>query len=190
MLVSAFELLFEPITPKAQPPINPSPDVPDPTVVQAYFALISNVGEKPVTLKLTFTSTLSLKNTFTVFDTTNTFPIGSAKPLTFAGSQFNKGTVELPFLQPGETGLFLLQPDIAALIATLGKSPNISKANFAARGYVDVEAVGDAGTECLISPQIRGTFLNQASIVPLNLNVVAQEAYSLPTQNNNVFKFD
>lgn len=190
MLVSAFELLFEPITPKAQPPINPSPEVPDPTVAQAYFASISNVGEKPVTLKLIFVSTLSLEKTFTLFDTTNKFPIGATKPLTFVGPGFKKGSVELPVLNPGETGLFLLQPDIAALLPTLGNPPEIGNATFAARGYVEVEAIGDADTRCLICPQTRGTFLNQAATAPQSISVVAQEAYPLPTQNNNIFKFD
>ncbi len=190
MLVSAFELLFEPITPKAQPPINPSPDVPDPIVAQAFFASISNVGEKPVKLQLTFISTLSIEKTFTLFDTTNTFPVGSTKPLTFLNPKFTKGMVELPSIEPGETGLFLLQPDISALLSMLGTPPDLGKAGFAARGYVEVAAIGDADTRCLITPETRGTFFVQSAGTPSTLSVVSQEAYCLPTARGNLFNFD
>jgi len=190
MLLSSFELLFEPITPKALPPINPSPAVPDPVIVQAYFVSISNVGPNPVNLKLTFNSTLPLQTTFTLFDTTNAFPPGSTKALIgLTPPQFNTGFADLPLLNPGETGLFLFQPDIAALLPTLGTPPDITKADFAARGYVDVSAPAGTNTQCLITPQARGTFLLQSSLVPLTLSVVSQEAYSLPTPSGNLFTF-
>ena len=199
MLLSSFELLFEPITPikienssqmiNQHPLINPGPAVPDPVVVQAYFVSISNVGANPVALTLTFTSILSLENTFTLFDKTNIFKKDSTRHLHgLTPPKFNIGSIELMPLNPGETGLFLLQPDIFALLPTLGNPLNITKSVFAARGYVDVSAPEGTDTQCLITPETRGTFLTQAS--PSEpISVVAQEAYVLPTPDSNLFTF-
>jgi len=186
--LSQFELLFEPITPKAPPPINPSPAVPDPVIVQAYFVLISNVGPAPLDLSLKFTSTLPLMgNTITIFDIDNQFPPNNNKAEPYPASN----VVTLGTLAPTETGLFLLQPDIAELLKTLSPPGDITAADYAARGYAEVTApVGRA----LITPQTRGTFLSQSSILPLALNVIAQEAYTLPIPqgagvSGNLFDF-
>jgi hypothetical protein len=184
--LSSFELLFEPITPKTGAPINPGSGVPDPVIVQAYFALISNVGPNPVDLKLSFTSTLPLfGSAITIFDIANTS--FSSKPIPAPSGGVN--TVDLGVLSPTETGLFLLQPDVASLLSTLSTPNDINSAKFAARGYVEVTGTSAAGTQCLITPQTRGTFLNQTSVSPVNLTVISQEAYALPVPAGNLFKF-
>jgi hypothetical protein len=194
MLLSSFELLFEPITPKAKPPVNPSQDVPDPIIVQAYFVLISNVGTTPANLTLEFTSTpnmtLSLEETFTIYDLTNSN--FKPEPLKLNAPNGSKGTAVLPPLSQDETALFLLQPDIATL---LKKITDPSQASFGVRGYVNVS--GNSGSTCLISPQTRGTFfiLETASVEagtpPMTLKVAAQEAYPLqsPHKSGNLFSF-
>jgi hypothetical protein len=188
-LLSSFELLFEPITPKVSAPINPSPAVPDPVIVQAYFVLISNVGALSSALTLEFTSskndTLSLKETFQLFDVTN--KNFNFEPLDFPTADPSKAKAHLPVLESGQTALFLLQPDIATLLGQLGTPPDITKANFGLRGYVDVSA-NVPGSSFLISPQTRGTFLDASN--PMNLSIAAQEAYPLPTPDGkNLFMF-
>ena len=177
--LSSFELLFEPITPKT---LNPNSSVPDPVIVQAYFVLISNVGTTPIDLTLTFKTTLPLVDkSVTIFDTTNDFSMSSAKKFPL------DGVVALPTLNASETGLFLLQPDIISILQTLPAPIDITSASFAARGYVQISA--STTGQALITPQTRGTFLNEASIVPLELNVIAQEAYCLSTPTGNLFTF-
>ncbi len=188
-LLSSFELLFEPITPKVQPPINPSPSVPDPVVVQAYFVLISNVGGTDASLTLEFNSTpnstLTIKDTLAIFDIENkgftTLPVTAFDPK----PPFIKTKAHLPLLKAGQTGIFLLQPNIANLLSTLGTPPDITKTKFGFRGYVNVSS--DTHSQFLISPQTRGTFLDAST--PPNLKVVSQEAFSLPTAGSNLFTF-
>jgi len=183
MLLSSFELLCEPITPKTPGTINPTPTIPDPVIVQAYFVLISNVGDVAADLTLTFTSSLSLRDTFTVFDLENQFFMPHRLNFISPVNTYTKGTVQLSTLEPGETGLFLLQPDIKTLLQT----PN--PFNFAARGYAEV-ASSSKGAQCLITPQIRGTFFNiNASTTPPTLTIASEESYPLPVPDGNLFEF-
>ncbi|MHC5917823.1 MAG: hypothetical protein ACYTXE_44200, partial [Nostoc sp.] len=179
--------LFEPITPEVGIPINPSPAVPDPVVVQAYFALISNVGSVSAPLTLTFHSTangtLTLSDTFYVFDFENAlFTPNSLAPITG-----NKGVANLAPIPAGETALFLLQPNIESLLAGLGTPPDITKAKAGLRGYVEVNS-STAGSSFLISPATRGTFLTLDASGSF-LQVVSEEAYSLQTPTSNKYNF-
>ena len=116
--LSSFELLFEPIIP--QPPniisgqINPT-GAPDPLVIQSFFALISNIGSSAATLQLAFTASneynLKFTDTFAVFDTNNQ-KFTAITPSIITNATTTTAVVNAA-INPGVTGIFLLQPNIA-----------------------------------------------------------------------------
>ena len=188
--LSSFELLFEPIIP--QPPniisgqINPT-GAPDPLVIQSFFALISNIGSSAATLQLAFTASneynLKFTDTFAVFDTDNQ-KFTAITPSIITNATTTTAVVNVS-INPGVTGIFLLQPNIAALLGGAITVPiNTAKTIFGVRGFVEVNKIGgNASGEFLISPQTRGTFID-----PKTGNVLAEEAYPLPTTNStNLF---
>ncbi len=204
-LVSSFELLFEPIipvlaqnTPNA-PKIDPPP-APDPLVIQSFFAFITNfdsLATAKFTLQFTATvnSTLDPSQTFGLFDIDNTNFLAEFRttPATTPGATSASAIFAFNDLQlaPQTTGLFLLQPDVNFLISQLptknGK-PDLQAANAGLRGYVEVlpdQASDMLPPPLLISPQTRGTFID-----PNTGQVLAEEAYPLPTPTGaNLFSF-
>jgi hypothetical protein len=190
--LSSFELLFEPIIPQppniSSGPINPA-GAPDPLVIQSFFALISNIGSSPATLELAFTASneynLKLNNIFAVFDTNNQ-KFGSITPILQTTATTTTAIV-FATINPGVTGLLLLQPNIAALLGGTVTVPiDTAKTIFGVRGFVEVNKIGgNAPGQFLISPQTRGTFID-----PQTGKVLAEEAYPLPTTNStNLFSF-
>lgn len=152
-ILSSFELLVQPIIPAELAP-NPN-QVPDPIAVQAYFLLISNLSS--------LSSDLILELEFITNPVQNKNPLADNAALAFLDVTQYKSLSSLTINSPtsasisftlkfGETGLFLLQPNINSFLF-----PDPEKANFEARGTVNITA--PANTSLLLSPQVRGTFL-------------------------------
>jgi len=191
-VLSSFELLFEQIIPQAaniapgSGEINPT-GAPNPLVVQSFFALISNLGSSAGTLELEFTASnaynLTFPNTFAVFDIDNQ-NFTTITPKLTKKATTTTATVSID-IDSGVTGIFLLQPNIAGLLGGAITVPiHTAEIIFGLRGFVKVNS-NDPG-EFLISPQTRGTFID-----PKTGNVLAEEAYPLPTPNsNNLFSFN
>lgn len=182
MLVSTFELLVKPILPKelGSPPAAR-------TILQGYFLTISNVNPvstAPVELYLQFTAVPSLNNDdiVTFFDVDGTQPPTDPLPAVGTGKPSRKLTIPA-----GETGLFILQPDIIT-------NPDLlTKADFEARGYVEVFLSPESPTssaELLVTPEHRGTFFPKESRPPIARLIgpdFDQLAYSLPTANGGAY---
>jgi hypothetical protein len=183
MLVSTFELLVKPQFPKAGSlPVPVPPDLQanieklSRTVIQGYFLTLSNLNAFEVTLSLVFTIVsnppVNIKELVAFLDVDETNILGRLEP-DFAPNKIRFTRT----IKPGDTGLFLLQPNIL-------KEELLKKANFEVRGYVEVFisslSTGYNSAKLLLTPEHRGTFFKSlegdASQVQLD-----QIAYSLPT---------
>ncbi|MGH1395220.1 MAG: hypothetical protein ACRAVC_14510 [Trichormus sp.] len=183
MLVSTFELLVKPQFPKAgnlpvpvPPGVQANIEKLSRTVIQGYFLTLSNLNAFEVTLSLVFTIVsnppVNIKELVAFLDVDETNILGKLEP-DFAPNKIRFTRT----IKPGDTGLFLLQPNIL-------KEELLKKANFEVRGYVEVFisslSTGYNSAKLLLTPEHRGTFFKSlegdASQVQLD-----QIAYSLPT---------
>jgi hypothetical protein len=137
---------------------------------------LSNLNAFEVTLSLVFTIVsnppVNIKELVAFLDVDETNILGRLEP-DFAPNKIRFTRT----IKPGDTGLFLLQPNIL-------KEELLKKANFEVRGYVEVFisslSTGYNSAKLLLTPEHRGTFFKSlegdASQVQLD-----QIAYSLPT---------
>lgn len=183
MLVSTFELLVKPQFPRlgslpvpVPPGVQANIEKLSRTVIQGYFLTLSNLNAFEVTLSLVFTIVsnppVNIKELVAFLDVDETNMLGKLEP-DFAPNKIRFTRT----IKPGDTGLFLLQPNIL-------KEELLARANFEVRGYVEVFisslSTGYNSAKLLLTPEHRGTFFKSlegdASQVQLD-----QIAYSLPT---------
>ena len=177
-VVSSFELLVKPL-------VQPNADIlgAGRTIVQGYFLTISNLNtNSPVRLRINFRAqdpNLNSQPLLAFFDVNGTNDL-----LAPAGSTPTTRTYTVN-LGAGDTGLFLLQPDVSQRAV-------VQDANVELRGYVTVSLASPFGSNSfnlLITPQQRGTFLPKGFQVPARPpapNATTREdfdqlAYGLPT---------
>ena len=186
-LVSSFELLVQPIIPTSVSGKKVAPSgLPNPFTVQAYFLMISNLGRSGTGI------TLDIEANFNPL-TSGQNPLNGAGGIVPSGAPgFGPTTAFIDIYQPqylsasgasgsyaidprstqakaffeipaNGTGLFLLQPDIRPLVSF--KSGGTY--SYDVRGTVQIFA--DSGSQFLLSPQIRGTFLqpDEQGSIPL-----------------------
>lgn len=145
MLLSTFELLLKSITPNAG-------TIPgsDRKILQGYFLNIANPNDFSLNLRLRFNATspeIDRSQLLVIRDT-------------LGNNVFTNLTSENTFnfrLNPRDTGLIILQPDIRTL--------NPDTTNLEVRGYVELFVVqrffAEPGTTypVLVTPEHRGTFI-------------------------------
>ena len=150
--------------------------------------IISNLnkpGEPDVALSLQFTATPGLNNDelIAILDqgAGNVFTDLVPDPVSGKPSQ----QLTLP---SGNTALFVLQPD---LTKAAPNRASLAVASLEVRGYVELELSPFSPTknaEILVTPQIRGTFLPAAPILPFA--DFDQQSYPLQTANpGGIIKF-
>ncbi|MEA5565251.1 MULTISPECIES: hypothetical protein [unclassified Anabaena] len=183
MLVSTFELLVKPQFPKAanlpvQVPPSLKADIEklSRTVIQGYFLTLSNLNAFEVTVSLVFTIVsnppVNIKELVAFLDVDETNMLAELEPdLAPNKIRFTRT------IKPGDTGLFLLQPNIL-------KEGLLAKANFEVRGYVEVFisslSTGYNSAKLLLTPEHRGTFYKSLDVDGAKVQL-DQIAYSLPT---------
>lgn len=183
MLVSTFELLLKPQLPASIS--DTTLKKLSRTILQGYFLTISNLNAYDTTISLVFT--VVLNGPLTIEDLIP--PLGTPpdiigfldvdginlgaiiEPDTFANKI--RFTRKIP---AGDTGLFLIQPNIL-------KPELLTDENFEIRGYVEVFisslSTGFDSAKLLLTPEHRGTFYSDLlSGDPVQLGEIA---YSLPT---------
>ena len=192
MLVSTFEILVKPQFPKLSPPPPIPPVIADlakitRNVIQGYFLTIANVNFFPLTVSVVFTVKFPIGGSPTDFtDFLSAVDISGINVISpnqlVPEIQGDKArlTVTIP---ANTTGLLILQPNIL--------KPDIhKKANFEARGYVEIFLSSLSGSNeatLLVTPEQRGTFyknINGATPADVGLD---QIAYALPVSNGGVF---
>jgi hypothetical protein len=177
-VVSTFELLVKPL-------VQPSADIlgAGRTIIQGYFLTISNLNtNSPVQLRINFRAqdpNLNSQPLLAFFD------VNGANNLLAPSSSTPTTQTYTVSLGAGDTGLFLLQPDVS-------QGTVVQNANVELRGYVTLSLAfpfGSNSFNLLITPQQRGTFLPKGFQVPNRPpapNATTREdfdqlAYSLPT---------
>ena len=192
MLVSTFEILVKPQFPKLSPPPPIPPVIADlakitRNVIQGYFLTIANVNFFPLTVSVVFTVKFPIGGSPTDFtDFLSAVDISGINVISpnqlVPEIQGDKArlTVTIP---ANTTGLLILQPNIL-------KPDILKKANFEARGYVEIFLSSLSGSNeatLLVTPEQRGTFykdINGATPADIGLD---QIAYALPVSNGGVF---
>lgn len=176
-VVSSFELLVKPL-------VQADADIlgAGRKIIQGYFLTISNLNtSNPVNLRVNFRAqSPNLNNNdrplLAFFDVNNV-----NAPLAPIASTPTTRTYAIT-VPAGDTGLFLLQPDVT--------KPNVvTNANTEIRGYVTLSLAAPFGSNSynlLITPQQRGTFLPKGFEVPATPPVKTNQdfdqlAYGLPT---------
>lgn len=166
MLLSTFELLLKKITPNAGTIPNS-----DRGVLQGYFLNLANPTESNLRIRLRFNATTPSINPAQLLDVLDTGGNNS-----FAGNLVADGPNRFRFdftLNAGDTGLFILQPNILSL------NPAVDEVEV--RGFVEIFIVVPFffGTPrpLLLTPEHRGTFLPS----PNGGDEFDQLAVSLPT---------
>ncbi|EDX83971.1 hypothetical protein S7335_1668 [Synechococcus sp. PCC 7335] len=166
MLLSTFELLLKPITP------NPGTVAgSDRGILQGYFLNVANPTNRNLRIRLRFNATTPSINPAELLDILDTGGTNN-----FAGSLVADGPNRFRYdfsLSAGDTGLFILQPDI------LNLDPATDQVEV--RGFVEVFIVvpfffGNPAS-LLLTPEHRGTFLPS----PGGNGEFDQLAVSLPT---------
>ncbi|AFY47499.1 hypothetical protein Nos7524_1626 [Nostoc sp. PCC 7524] len=183
MLVSTFELLVKPQFPKAAnlpvqipPALKGNIEKLSRNVIQGYFLTLSNLNAFEVTLSLVFTVVsnppVNIKEIVAFLDVDETNMLAELEP-DFAPNKIRFTRT----IKAGETGLFLLQPNIL-------KEGLLAKANFEVRGYVEVFisslSTGYNSAKLLLTPEHRGTFYKNLDAEGTKVQL-DQIAYSLPT---------
>ncbi len=172
-VVSNFELLVKPL-------VQPRADIlgAGRTIIQGYFLTISNLNlSNAVSLRINFRAQspdINSRPLLAFFDINDV-----NAPLVASGTSPNRTyTITVP---AGDTGLFLLQPDVT-------QASVVTSADTEIRGYVTVSLAAPFGSNSynlLLTPQHRGTFLPKGFVVgtPPSNPDFDQLAYSLPTAN-------
>lgn len=163
--ISTFELLYKPQLPRDVTSRFPELEPLARTVLQGYFLTVANLEDKGVTLSLTFvtrTPSLDVRGVLARLDVqdqngplglelTNSTP-AAGQPAPVEG-ELTKTKYEF-FLNPQDTGLVLVQPNV--LDQTIRRT-----ANFEIRGYVEL-ALSSKNMQqtgrVLISAEHRATF--------------------------------
>ncbi len=165
MLLSTFELLLKKITPS---PGTVSGS--DRSILQGYFLNLSNPTARNLRIRLRFNATTPSINPSELLDVLDTD--GSNN---FAGSLVANGPNRFRYdftLNAGDTGLFILQPNILRL------NPRADEVEV--RGFVEIFVVVPffgSPQPLLVTPEHRGTFLPS----PDGSGEFDQLAVSLPT---------
>ena len=166
MLLSTFELLLKKITPS---PGTVSGS--DRSVLQGYFLNLSNPTARDLRIRLRFNATTPSLNPSELLDVLDTTGSNS-----FAGSLVADGPNSFRYdftLDAGDTGLFILQPNILRL------DPAADEVEV--RGFVEIFVVVPfffgSPRPLLVTPEHRGTFLPS----PDGSGEFDQLAVSLPT---------
>ncbi len=147
MLLSTFELLLKKITP------NPGtvPDS-DRSLLQGYFLTVANPNSTNLRIRLRFNATTPQLNPAQLL---NILDVNGSN--NFAGALVADGANRFRYdftLPAGDTGLFILQPNILTL------NPGVDEVEV--RGFVEIFIVvpffGQA-RPLLVTPEHRGTFI-------------------------------
>ena len=183
MLVSTFEVLVKP----QLPPVSPSLVKISRNVIQGYFLTIANVNFFPLTVSVVFTvkfppggSPTDFTDFLSAVDISGINVISINQLVPEIQGDKARLTVTIP---ANTTGLLILQPNIL-------KPDILKKANFEARGYVEIFLSSLSGSNeatLLVTPEHRGTFykdINGATPADVGLD---QIAYALPVSNGGVF---
>ena len=150
MLLSTFELLLKKITPNAG---NISGS--DRKILQGYFLNVSNPTTTNSRIRLRFNATTPSLDPSKLLDALDT---GGSND--FSGTLVAAGPNQFNYdftLNAGDTGLFILQPNITTL------NPNTDEVEV--RGFVEVFIlvpflfIPDSTKQLLLTPEHRGTFL-------------------------------
>lgn len=149
MLLSSFELLLKKITPN---PGNISGS--DRNILQGYFLNISNPNPDNLRIRLRFNATTPSIDPSKLLDVLDTDGTNN-----FSGSLIADGSNRFRYdftLNAGDTGLFILQPNILAL--------DPARDEVEVRGFVEIFTVVPIFTfgpprELLVTPEHRGTFV-------------------------------
>jgi hypothetical protein len=185
MLVSTFEILLKPQLPVGTPP--PAANL-SRNVVQGYFLTIANLSAFDLVLSLVFTTSLPpgivFSDIINFLDTSGTNTIGTLTPDPVVVGTANKLRFSPLFLKAGETGLFILQPNILDPII-------LANRNFEVRGYTEIFLSSLSGgleeIKLQVTPEQRGTFFTDKfesdNLVDRGLD---QIAYCLPVQNGGL----
>jgi hypothetical protein len=198
-LVSTFEVLLKPQLPPGVPGLGKLSR----KVIQGYFLTLSNVNFFPLTVSVVFTVKFPVDPSAptehptrpTSWDDFLDIVDISGQNL-FQGSdpqadlrpeivpQNNKARITFTLPENG-TGLLLLQPNV------LPPSDILTKANFEARGYVEIFLSSLSGSDTatlLVTPEQRGTFFSDSNGATPDKIGRDQIAYALPVSNGGVFK--
>ncbi|NET45724.1 hypothetical protein [Okeania sp. SIO2B3] len=166
MLVSTFELLLKPITPKAGNIPNS-----DRQVLQGYFLTIANPNNTILWLQVQFTATtpnLNVDDTITVIDAGGNNIFGD---LTRSRDR-RKFSLDVG-IPAQDTALVILQPDITTL------KPGVDTVEI--RGFVEIFARNlFQKINVLVTPEHRGTFVSENTPKASDFD---QLVYALPTAN-------
>jgi hypothetical protein len=147
MLLSTFELLLKPITPSTGTVSNS-----DRSILQGYFLNVSNPTNRNLRIRLRFNATTPSINPSELLDVLDTSGTND-----FSGSLVADGANRFRYdftLNAGDTGLFILQPNILTL--------NPASDTVEVRGYVEIFIVVPffgVPRPLLVTPEHRGTFL-------------------------------
>ena len=147
MLLSTFELLLKKITPNAGT-VNNS----DRSILQGYFLNVSNPTNRNLRIRLRFNATTPNLNPAELLDILDTSGTND-----FSGSLVADGPNRFRYdftLDAGDTGLFILQPNILTL--------NPASDTVEVRGFVEIFIVVPffgIPRPLLVTPEHRGTFL-------------------------------
>ncbi len=160
--VSTFELLVKPIIPRVADQLGAGR-----TVIQGYFLSITNLDSandpqsfEPLTLNLKFTAispNFTVANVVAFWDTTGAdIPVEGTASVVLNTSELNFKLT----LNRRDTGLFILQPNIANLDL-------VTAANLELRGYVEISLGANASSaDLILTPEHRGTFLPVGFQIP------------------------
>ncbi len=175
--LSTFELLVKPLVPLPADKLGAGR-----TVIQGYFLTISNTSTLPVSLRLKFTAkspAFTAANVLAFFDILG---VNTTLPIPLAPATTETLTFTLN-IGPGDTGLFILQPDVTDPLLITNPTTEI-------RGYVDIALTtlfGSNTYNLLVTPEHRGTFLPRGFTVPtpplpsMETRDFDQLVYTLPT---------
>lgn len=177
-VVSNFELLVKPL-------VQPAADIlgAGRTIIQGYFLTITNLNTSvPARLRLNFRAQSVDLNSQPLLAFLDANGSNTLLTPTLSGSTSRTYTFTI---EPGDTGLFLLQPDVT-------QKSVVETANVELRGFVTLSLAAPFGSNSfnlLITPQQRGTFLPKGFTVPAippapsdrTREDFDQLAYGLPT---------
>ncbi len=183
-VVSNFELLVKPL-------VQPRADIlgAGRTVIQGYFLSIANLSDRDdFRLNINFRAQnpdLSAAGLLAFWD------VNGLNDRVLPATNTPDSQVYSIRLQPRDTGLFILQPNVADRTV-------VENAETEIRGTVEVflaEPFGRSTYNLLLSPEHRGTFLPKGFVIPDNPSTETpqdfdQLVYSIPTaQGGTGFEF-
>jgi hypothetical protein len=196
MIISTFELLVKPQLPK-QAILDRIPGLSNDVknkvaqlrrnAIQGYFLTIANLESRDLLLSLVFTikNNADLNKLTPILDTTGSDDaFGTLTPI--PSPIANKLSFSPLRLLPGDTALFLLQPNFLSFPELLVNT------NFEVRGYVEIFLSSMSGMPrnamIQVTPEHRGTFYKFPENDPNTLSQLDQYAYSLPVQNGGLLR--